>query len=111
MAPEDAQSRLLNLLNTMKRVRVVETCEGYVRAEFISRIFRFVDDVEFVLDSETCLLHMRSASRIGYYDFGANRRRIEALTRRLEEAGFEQARRVPEKSEAVFNPKEPGLLE
>jgi uncharacterized protein (DUF1499 family) len=89
MEPKEAQERLLNLLKATKRVRIVKSNEGYVHAEFTSRIFRFVDDVEFVLDSESSVLHMRSASRVGYYDFGANRRRIETLTQSLREMGFQ----------------------
>ena len=38
----------------------------------------FVDDVEFLFPKEK-IIHVRSASRIGYSDFGANRRRVEHL--------------------------------
>jgi uncharacterized protein (DUF1499 family) len=50
---------------------------NYLCYEFTSLIFRFVDDVEFVLiESE---LHFRSASRVGYSDLGANRKRMEKI--------------------------------
>lgn len=61
------------------RTRAVERNEGILRTEFRSRFFRFVDDVEFVLDGAAGLVHVRSASRAGYYDFGVNRKRIETL--------------------------------
>ena len=51
---------------------------------FTSRIFRFVDDVEFRLDRDEKLIHIRSASRVGHSDFGANRRRVEAIRTRFE---------------------------
>jgi uncharacterized protein (DUF1499 family) len=89
MPPEDAMARLVQILDEMKRVRIVTVGERYVHAEFISRFFRFVDDVEFVLDDQHTLLHMRSASRVGYYDFGANRRRLESMAERLRGAGFQ----------------------
>ncbi len=89
MSPQEAQKRLIGLLEATKRARIVVSGDGYVHAEFLSRVFRFVDDVEFVLDPGNGLLHMRSASRAGYYDFGVNRRRLEALARRLREMGFE----------------------
>jgi uncharacterized protein (DUF1499 family) len=44
---------------------------------------RFVDDVEFLLDAPAGLVHVRSASRLGRRDFGANRTRIEAIRARL----------------------------
>jgi uncharacterized protein (DUF1499 family) len=56
---------------------IVERREGYLRAEYRSRLFRFVDDVEFVVDIASETLHFRSASRTGVSDLGVNRRRME----------------------------------
>lgn len=39
----------------------------------------FKDDMEFVVDHSQGLIYMRSESRMGYYDFGKNRRRLESL--------------------------------
>ncbi len=58
---------------------IVERRDGYLRAEFTSRLFRFVDDLELRLDQASRQIHVRSASRVGYYDFGVNRRRVGAL--------------------------------
>ena len=52
---------------------------GYLWAVFTSRIFRFKDDVEFRLVEEENLIHVRSASRVGYSDLGVNRRRVNRL--------------------------------
>lgn len=46
-----------------------------------------VDDVELELDPAATLVHVRSASRIGRSDFGANRARVEDLRTRLAAAG------------------------
>ena len=51
----------------------------YLHATFTSSLLRFVDDVEFRLDTEHHQLHARSASRVGYSDFGVNRKRIEKI--------------------------------
>lgn len=53
--------------------------EGSLRATFTSRIFRFVDDLECRLVAGSGLIQVRSASRVGYWDLGANRRRVERL--------------------------------
>ena len=53
--------------------------DSYVAATFRSNIFRFIDDFEIRLDTENKLIHIRSASRVGNSDFGANRKRIEKL--------------------------------
>ena len=53
---------------------------AYLQATCSSRLFGFVDDVEFVWLEKDNLLLLRSASRVGHSDFGANRKRILALT-------------------------------
>ena len=75
----DAQQRLINILENTKRVRLVKVEMDYIHAEFRSFIFRFVDDVEFYFPSEKTIIHVKSSSRSGYYDFGANRRRVEQI--------------------------------
>ena len=63
----------------MPRTRIAEDDGYYVHAEFRSRVFRFVDDVEFLLDDATGQIYFRSASRVGRSDLGVNRRRMEAI--------------------------------
>ena len=65
------------------RARLVSESAEYLHYEFTSLIFRFVDDVEFLVDDENKRLHFRSASRVGYSDMGANRRRMEKISQRL----------------------------
>ncbi len=59
--------------------RIQEDRDGYLWATFTSRVFRFVDDVEFRMVSANGMIHVRSASRVGYSDLGVNRRRVEKL--------------------------------
>lgn len=49
----------------------------YIAAVFSSSVFGFVDDLEVRVDPRERLLHIRSASRVGYGDAGVNRKRIE----------------------------------
>ena len=51
----------------------------YLWATFRSKIFRFVDDMEFRMDVKNKVIHLRSASRVGYSDIGVNKRRVEKL--------------------------------
>ena len=71
--------RLIGVIQGMKRCRIITMGDHYIHAEFTSAFFRFVDDVEFYFDSEAKIIHMRSASRIGYSDFGVNRQRMEKV--------------------------------
>ncbi len=73
-------------LNQIERVllgldeaNIVSARDAYIYAEFTSRIMRYVDDVEFMYDSAAGVTHVRSASRLGYSDMGANRNRIENI--------------------------------
>lgn len=51
--------------------------EDYVRIEYTSATMRFVDDLE--LKKEPGTAQVRSASRLGYRDFGVNRKRVMGL--------------------------------
>jgi uncharacterized protein (DUF1499 family) len=55
--------------------------DGYLHATFVSRWFRFVDDLE--LRRVGGIVHVRSTSRVGYSDLGVNRKRVERLRARL----------------------------
>ena len=52
---------------------------NYMWATFVTPIFRFVDDFEARLDTVQACIHMRSASRVGSYDFGTNLERINSI--------------------------------
>jgi uncharacterized protein (DUF1499 family) len=78
---------LEQLLAQTPRVKVVTRTDDYLHAEFVSALLRFTDDVEFQLRESEGIIAVRSASRVGYYDFGANRGRIEKLRERLRAAG------------------------
>jgi uncharacterized protein (DUF1499 family) len=79
--PEQAMQRLRNALRGEKRITLINEEGGYLHAEARSLIFRFVDDLEFVLVPDEGLIHVRSAARTGYSDFGVNRRRLERIRR------------------------------
>jgi uncharacterized protein (DUF1499 family) len=66
------------------RTRILTEESAYLHVEFrVATGFR--DDVEFLIDASSGLVHVRSASRIGYWDFGANRRRVETFRRMYNE--------------------------
>ena len=80
-----AWNRLKSALGTESRLSIVEDTGSYLHAEVRSLVFRFVDDVEFVLDPEAGVIQVRSASRTGYSDFGVNRRRVERIRKAFSE--------------------------
>lgn len=78
-----------NGLVAMKKIvleiggKVETETDNYFSATFTSSLFRFIDDLEVRIDSEMNLIHMRSTSRVGYSDGGANRKRVEQIRKRL----------------------------
>jgi len=74
-----AKARLLMVIQSMPRSQIISNTTHYVHVTYTSRVFRFIDDVEFLFDQEKHLIQVRSASRKGYSDLGVNRKRIEAI--------------------------------
>jgi uncharacterized protein (DUF1499 family) len=84
--PDVTQRALLELLPQMEGAQVMTAESFYIRAEFTSPTMKFVDDVEFLIDPLSSIVHVRSASRLGYSDLGVNRKRVEEIRARLEKA-------------------------
>lgn len=81
-AQKEAHERLLQIIKTEKRTKILTVHGNYIRVEFTSALFRFVDDVEFYFpegQEGDGVIHVRSASRVGHSDLGANRKRIERI--------------------------------
>src|SRR5262245_11841067 len=84
-SPEEAMERLKAAITALPRSKIVTADARYMHAEFTSRLFRFVDDVEFLIEPDTKTVHFRSASRVGRSDLGVNRQRMEEIRQKFEE--------------------------
>lgn len=82
--PAAAFLRLRSLVRQTPGVRIIEETDTYLRAECETRLLRFVDDLELLLDAPAGVVQVRSAARLGRKDFGVNRARIEALRTALD---------------------------
>jgi uncharacterized protein (DUF1499 family) len=81
--PAQARERIERAIVGMKHARMVVREANYWRAEFTGALWRFVDDVELLFDDNARRVDIRSASRVGYGDFGVNRRRMEEIRHRF----------------------------
>lgn len=79
-------AKIKSLLQANGAVVVVNSEADYVYAQFTSRLMQYVDDVEFWFDPGNRVVHVRSASRIGKSDLGANRARVESIRSALAQA-------------------------
>lgn len=75
-------------VSKLPRTQIVHEKPDYFHAECRSAIFAFVDDLELCLRPAEGIIAVRSASRLGYFDFGVNRRRVEALRSALMKRGI-----------------------
>lgn len=78
-SPGAARARLLEILRSYPRTRIVQEDPDFLKAECRSAFFHFVDDVEFLFDDTARRIEFRSASRLGRKDFGVNRKRMEEI--------------------------------
>ena len=83
--PETAWDALKAVVLKHIRTRIIRVDDHNLQAACRSLVFRFVDDLEFLLVPEEQLIHVRSASRTGTSDFGVNRRRVEHIRREFME--------------------------
>lgn len=83
---EEAWAALKTALISQSRTVITDEAGDTLHAQATSLVFRFVDDIDAILDTKAGLIHIRSASRIGYGDFGVNRKRVERLRSQLQQA-------------------------
>ncbi|MDI1277164.1 DUF1499 domain-containing protein [Methylobacter sp.] len=83
---EEAWAALKKALISQSRTVITDETGDTLHAQATSLVFRFVDDIDAILDTDARLIHIRSASRTGYGDFGVNRKRVEMLRSQLQQA-------------------------
>jgi len=81
--PQKSWAQMVEVVESLTRTTIVTKTETYVHAECRSKLFRFVDDLELLLNPATGIVSIRSASRLGYSDLGVNRKRYKSLRRDL----------------------------
>ncbi|PCI46331.1 MAG: hypothetical protein COB51_07295 [Moraxellaceae bacterium] len=76
---EEKRDVLTKIIASLPRTKLIKSSENYLLVEFESKLMGYVDDVEFLIEADQ--IQVRSASRVGYSDLDANRKRIETIRR------------------------------
>jgi uncharacterized protein (DUF1499 family) len=71
--------KLASALKATEHTVLITQQPDYLYAQCSTPMLHFTDDVEFWLDRASGVIQLRSASRLGQGDLGANRARIEKL--------------------------------
>ncbi len=82
--PPVSITELKKVIEGMERTTIIEETDNYLYAEFKTKLMGYVDDVEFYLDPNENVIHVRSASRLGKSDLGVNRKRVEEIRTQLQ---------------------------
>jgi len=75
--------KLKDILERRSDTTIISADNNTIKVEFRTTL-GFVDDGIFLLDEINKQIHIRSASRSGYWDLGKNRRRIEEIREDLQ---------------------------
>ena len=81
---KEAIEKVIRAVKSKKRTKILEQTENYIHFLFVTGLFKFEDDVEFYFDDANKIIHFRSQSRIGGFDWGTNRRRMESIRKLYE---------------------------
>lgn len=73
------REQLLAAIAAQSGSRIEIAHGGFVVATFRSRLFGFVDEAQFLIETDEHRIRFRSGACSGYYDFGVNRSRIESI--------------------------------
>jgi uncharacterized protein (DUF1499 family) len=79
VAPEKGWEQVKSAITALPRTRIVTATSKYLHAECRSAVFGFIDDLELHLLPEQGQIEIRSLARLGYYDFGVNRKRVKQI--------------------------------
>ena len=80
---EKVFKELIQILENTPRLKIIKKEKFYIHAIATSRIMKFVDDIEVKNLNQENIFQVKSSSRLGIYDLGVNKRRIETLRFRL----------------------------
>ena len=78
------KKKLLNTLKTWPNAEIISNNDHMIIAVFTTPLLQFKDDLILMIQPNG-RVDVRSSSRVGYYDFGTNRRRVESLRAALAE--------------------------
>ncbi len=80
---EKAFIELIQILENTPRLEIINKEKDYIHAIATSRIMKFIDDIEIKNLSKDNIFQIKSSSRLGIYDLGVNKRRVQTLRFRL----------------------------
>jgi len=79
VAEDQVIQRIAELVAEDSSIDIVAQTNNYIHLTHTTPVMGYIDDQEILVDPSTQTLLVRSASRLGYSDWGTNRGRVEQL--------------------------------
>ena len=76
-------TEFIQILENTPRLKIIQKEKNYIHAIATSRIMKFIDDIEINNLNQENIFQVKSSSRVGIYDLGVNKRRVQTLHFRL----------------------------
>lgn len=77
----EAKNALKEMVAGIGNTRLIEEGDAYLHFTFKTKLGGFIDDVEFEFNNDKKEITFRSASRVGWSDMGANKRRMKKISK------------------------------
>lgn len=85
-SPTVTMTQIVDQAKTLQGAHVAFINQDSASIECKSRFMGFIDDLSLQIQGDRLIV--RSASRVGYYDFNVNKKRTELLRAKLKKAGL-----------------------
>ena len=75
------QKEIIKIIETKPRMKIINERLGFIHATDVTPFFRFYDDIAIKIfeENDKAVVWLQSQSRLGYYDFQVNEKRIQKL--------------------------------
>ena len=79
------QKEIIKIIETKPRMKIINESLGFIHATDVTPFFRFYDDIAIKIfeDKGKAVIWLQSQSRLGYYDFQVNEKRIQTLHQKI----------------------------
>ncbi len=82
---QGALAALIKIVKSLPGTQIITERPDYLHVTFTTRIWKFIDDVEFYLPEGQKVIHVRSASRVGKWDLGLNKNRVKQIAKQFKQ--------------------------
>ena len=79
------QKEIIKIIETKPRMKIINEGLGFIHATDVTPFFRFYDDIAIKIfeSRDKTVVWLQSQSRLGYYDFQVNEKRIQTLHQKI----------------------------